>query len=92
MITKPNYTEKSLRLAKDGQYTFWVEALDTKASIKSQIAKIFGVHVTNIRVIKKSGEVGKNIKGKRFNKLISKKVVVTLKAGEKLDVFEESKK
>lgn len=42
MIT-PIFTEKSIGLAKNGQYSFWVLKSDTKLSIKSEIKKIFGV-------------------------------------------------
>lgn len=79
-------------MAKQGQYTFWVDRNADKLSLKSLFAKMFGVHVTSIKTVKKAGESGRNIKGKKFSKLISKKAIITIKDGEKLDVFEESKK
>ena len=91
-MIKPLFTEKSTRLSKQGKYSFWVDADSDKMSLKSQIAKLFGVHVTSIKTIKKAGEKGRNIRGKKFSKLAAKKVVVTIKDGEKMDVFEESKK
>jgi len=91
-MIKPIFTEKSTKMAKEGKYSFWVEANADKMGLKSEIAKLFGVHVTSIRTIRKAGEKGRNARGKKFNKLTSKKAIVTLKGDEKIDVFEESKK
>jgi large subunit ribosomal protein L23 len=91
-MLKPVFTEKSTKMAKIGKYSFWVEVDSDKMSLKSEIAKLFGVHVTSIRTVRKGGEKGKNARGKKFNKLASKKAIITLKDGEKIDVFEESKK
>jgi ribosomal protein L23 len=91
-MIKPVFTEKSTKMAKEGKYTFWVEANADKMGLKSEIAKLFGVHVTSIKTIKKAGEKGRTARGKKFNKLSSKKAIVTLKGDEKIDVFEESKK
>ncbi|HKB88457.1 MAG TPA: 50S ribosomal protein L23 [Patescibacteria group bacterium] len=91
-MLKPIFTEKSINMAKNGKYSFWVEPNDNKMGLKSEIAKIFGVHVTSIKTIKKAGEKGRTARGKKFNKLASKKAIVTVKDGEKIDIFEESKK
>jgi ribosomal protein L23 len=91
-MLKPVFTEKSTKMAKMGKYTFWVDPGSNKMSLKAEIAKLFGVHVTSIKTIKKAGEKGRNARGKKFNKLASKKAIVTLKGEEKIDVFEESKK
>jgi large subunit ribosomal protein L23 len=91
-MIKPVFTEKSLKMAKQGQYTFWVDLGSDKANLKAQIAKMFGVHVVSIKTIKKGGEKGRNIRGRKFLKPDLKKAVVTLKGDEKIDVFEESKK
>lgn len=91
-MIKPVFTEKSTKMAKEGKYTFWVEPNSDKAGLKALISKLFGVHVTNINTIKKAGEKGRNARGRKFNRLSSKKAVVTIKAGEKIDIFEESKK
>lgn len=91
-MIKPVFTEKSTQMAKMGKYTFWVDVDSDKMGLKALIAKLFGVHVTSIKTIKKAGEKGRTARGKKFNKLASKKAVVTLKAGEKIEIFEESKK
>jgi len=91
-MLKPVFTEKSTKMVKEGKYTFWVEPNSNKMSLKSEIARLFGVHVTSIRTIKKAGEKGRTAKGKKFNRLASKKAIVTLADGEKIDIFEESRK
>ncbi|KKQ92059.1 MAG: 50S ribosomal protein L23, large subunit ribosomal protein L23 [Microgenomates group bacterium GW2011_GWC1_39_7b] len=91
MIT-PIFTEKSLKLAKEGKYTFWVGKKQDKLSLKAQIAKLFGVHVIDIKTVTTSGEVKKNNRGVKVTTLRGKKAIVTLKEGEKIDLFEESKK
>ena len=91
-MLKPVFTEKSTKAAKQGKYTFWVEPNSDKMGLKSQIGKLFGVHVVSIKTIKKAGEKGRTARGKKFNKLASKKAIVTIKDGEKIDIFEESKK
>ncbi len=91
MIT-PVFTEKSLRLAKEGKYTFWVSADSDKPNIKSEIARTFGVKIISIKTINVSNESGRNAKGNKFAKIGGKKAIVTLKDGDKIDIFEESKK
>jgi len=91
-MLKPVFTEKSLKFAKEGKYTFWVDGSADKAGIKSEIARTFGVKVIRIRTIKVGNEVGRNAKGNKFVKIGGKKAVVTLKDGDKIDIFEETKK
>lgn len=91
MIT-PVFTEKSLRLAKAGKYSFWVERTAGKMAIKDEINKIFGVNVMEIKTITTHGEAKRNNKGKKYMVLSTKKAIVTLKDGKKLEIFEEPKK
>ena len=91
-MIKPVFTEKSLKLAKEGKYTFFVEKNSDKNSLKSRIAKLFGVHVTGIKTINYGGENRRNVRGVKLTILPKKKAIVTLKEGEKIDIFEESKK
>lgn len=91
-MIKPVFTEKSIKEAKQGRYTFLVNLNADKMGLKSEIAKAFGVHVTSIRTMKKGGESGKNARGKKFTRLSVKKAVVTIKDGEKIDAYEETKK
>lgn len=91
-MIKPVFTEKSLKSAKEGIYTFWVDRTDGKSTIKAELSKLFGVHVKSIRTISVKGETGRNMKGTKYSTVTQKKAVVTLKDKEKIDIFEESKK
>lgn len=87
----PIFTEKSLKLAKQGKYSFWVDKNANKLFIKSAVAKAFGVHVTDIKTISVKGETKRNAKGKKSRLTGGKKAIVSLKEGEKIDIFEEKK-
>lgn len=90
-MLKPIFTEKSLKLAKEGRYSFWVEKGKTKGAIKAEIGDIFGVHVLGIRTIIAKGETGRNMRGAKYSTKGTKKAIVTLKEKEKIDLFEENK-
>lgn len=89
---KPVFTEKSLREAKQGNYTFRVPLDVDKRQIAAKIAQLFGVKVVKVKTIKVGSEKGRNAKGKNFSIKTIKKAIVTLKAGDKIDIFEEGKK
>ncbi len=91
-MIKPIFTEKSLKAAKFGNYTFQVEPRMDKKRIAAEIGKIFGVEVTGVRTIKTGGEKGRNARGKNFSVKAGKKAIVALKEGDKMDIFEEGKK
>lgn len=92
MQIKPILTEKSLGEAKKGQFTFLVDRFMTKFDIKNLIEKAFDVNVLKVRTINMKGGVKKNVRGKIVTKKAVKKAVVTLKAGEKIGIFEEKTK
>jgi len=91
-MIKPIFTEKSLREAKAGNYTFKVPTDMNKKQIAAKIAQLFGVKVTGVRTAKIGPEKGRNARGRKFSAGIMKKAMVTLKSGDKIDVFEEGKK
>lgn len=88
----PVFTEKSASLAKQGKYTFEVDVKATKNQIRSEILKVFGVHVKSVRTIKIAGEDKRNQRGKKIHLAPRKKAVITISDGEKLEIFEEVKK
>lgn len=90
-MIKPVFTEKSLNLANLGKYVFWVGKNDTKPQIKSEVSKIFGVSVKEIKTLNGKSEKGRNARGRKFVKKATKKAIVTLKKGEKIDIYEKTK-
>lgn len=88
MNIKPIITEKGLSDAKRGKFTFNVRGSLTKHELKLMIQNVFGVHVTNIATMNKKRESKRSYNGKVKTILGSKKVIVTLKDGESIDLFE----
>jgi len=91
-MIKPIFTEKSLSEAKKGRFSFWVDRLSNKNSLKAAIAEIFGVDVIDIKTSVTGGESGKNARGRKFTDMKKKKATVMLKKGQKIDIFEPVKK
>lgn len=79
-MIKPILTEKSLKLAKSGVYSFWLEPGIRKPEIKKLIGKIFDVHVVKVKTA--------NFK----DRIKRKKAYVTLAEKEKIDIFEVKQK
>lgn len=91
MRIKPILTEKSLNLAKAGRYSFWVDKDLIKPQIRKMIETLFGVHVTSIKTINYKGGTKTNLRRMKIKIAARKKTMVTLKEGEKIDLFEVKK-
>ncbi len=85
IIKAPIITEKSEAEKANGKYTFLVDEKANKTEIKEAIHKLFDVNVETIKTL--------NIKTKkkrvgRYTGLTNrgKKAIVTLKAGETIDL------
>lgn len=87
-IVRPLMTEKTSAAYQDrGEYTFEVASDANKQSVRSAVETLFGVTVTSVRTMNcrgKSRRIG-GTTGKRPN---WKKAIVTLKAGDTIDIFE----
>jgi len=90
----PILTEKSLQLAKQGKYSFWVGRNLVKKEIKKLIGEIFAVHIVSVRTMNYKGGVKTNLKRRKITIRARKKAIVVLKEGEKIALFEtkENKK
>ena len=89
IIISPIITEKSMKAAEGGKYSFLVSRFSSKTDIKQAVARMFKVNIVNVRTI--------IIKGKRkrsgarrieVNDSEIKKAIVQLKKGEKIGLFE----
>ena len=92
MKLKPVITEKSLSQAKEGYYTFLVNPNLKKPFLKKIIGETFDVDVIEIKTMRSKTLKRKNYQGKIVKKKGQKKVIVTLKEKQKIDLFEEKKK
>ncbi|HPT88783.1 MAG TPA: 50S ribosomal protein L23 [Bacilli bacterium] len=87
IIRRPLITEKTTNLAEKGKYTFEVMPGTNKVEIKKAIEEIFNVNVVSVNIVnvrRKSRKVGKY---SGFRPAV-RKAIVTLEAGQTLDVFE----
>lgn len=89
-VVRPVMTERSTGLKeKHNQYVFEVQLASSKTDIKKAIEHIFKVHVSRVRTMRVGG------KFRRFGRNTGyrpdwKKAFVTLKAGETIDLMEQS--
>jgi large subunit ribosomal protein L23 len=89
IVIKPVITEKSLKDASNGTYTFEVDLKADKNQIKSAVEKIFTVHVKDITIVIIKGK--NKIAGRKRRKVKQsdiKKARVKLATGEQIDLFE----
>ena len=91
MKVTPILTEKSLKAAKDGVYSFWVLPSLGKYQIKKVIGDLFDVEVSWVKTMNYKKEVKKNYKGKKVTKPARKKALVSLKGDKKIDLFKTEK-
>jgi len=87
IILKPIVTEKSMNLLADNKYTFLVDKKANKSEIKSAIENIFKVKVQSVNTMNIKGKPKRmgRYEGKKPDR---KKAVVTLKAGQKIRIFD----
>ena len=89
MLIKPIVTEKAMREAKLGRFTFAVGIGDNKTQIKSEIEKAFGVKVVKVQTLIVPGKEYR--KGKSRNMGVRsdwKKAIVTLSEGKKISLWD----
>ena len=88
-INKPLITEKYLKDAQKGIYTFIVSKNSDKKGIKEAIERLFNVHVVSLTTLISKGKT--KIVGKKrvpVKQSDRKKARVILKKGEKIELFE----
>ena len=85
VIKRPVITEKSTSLSANNQIVFMVDPNATKPIIKLAIEDIFGVKVKKVNVINGEGKqrLFRGFAGKRSD---YKKAVITLEAGQTIDI------
>lgn len=89
VLIKPIISEEAMRLASLGKYSFIVADKADKQIIKKTIMKLFNVHVVSVATTTLKGKT-KRVGMRRTEKVVAsvKKAIVTLKKGEKIDLFE----
>lgn len=86
VVLEPVITEKmAAQEEKQNKYAFRVHADANKKQIKSSIEKMFNVHVTSVNTMNKQGK-WRRVRFQPGRTASWKKAIVTLKAGEKIDI------
>jgi large subunit ribosomal protein L23 len=88
VVRRPLITEKSTRLTGEHQYVFEVRRESNKHQIKYAVEKAFDVHVLNVNVINVKGKPRRTRTGRVMHRPGWRKAVVTLAAGDKIELFE----
>jgi len=89
IIKKPLITEKSIKDATNGVYTFEVAKTASKDQIAQAVKDFYDVDVTGVRTITIPPRIYRA--GRRRTRRIAaagKKALVQLKQGQKLDLFD----
>ena len=88
IIIRPLVTEKTISATAQSKYTFQVDPDANKIEIGDAVHRIFNVtveKVNTLRVRGKTRRLGRFREGRKPN---WKKAVVTLKAGDRIEIFE----
>jgi large subunit ribosomal protein L23 len=89
-IVRPVVSEKSTVLGEMGKYVFEVAPTANKIQIKSAVEEAFAakkIEVADVNIVHVSGKLRR--RGKQTGMTRSwKKAIVTLKPGQRLDLFE----
>ncbi len=88
IIKAPVVTEKSMtKLSENNQVVLWVDCNANKTQIKVAVEEAFEVKVESVNTQKVPGKVKRM--GKHAGRTpVRKKAYVTLKEGEKIEMFE----
>lgn len=87
VLRRPLITEKNTVLQAQGKYAFEVAGGATKPQVKQAVAKAFKVTVMSVNMLTVPGKTRRV--GRRVVQTPSwKKAVVTLKPGDKIELFE----
>jgi large subunit ribosomal protein L23 len=86
-LVKPLVTEKAGNMSAEGKYVFEVNSFANKVEIKKAIRAVYNVNPVKINILNVSGKSVRygRTQGKTKN---WKKAVVTLKPGDKIEVYE----
>ena len=86
ILLAPVISEKSYSLLDENKYTFLVAPHANKTQIKLAVQDVFGVKVTSVNTHNREG---KRVRTKFGfgRRAASKRAIVTVAAGERIDIF-----
>lgn len=86
ILMRPVISEKSYGLIDEGKYTFVVAPDANKTEIAIAVEKVFGVKVTGVNTANRQGKRRRTRRG-WGSRPDTKRAIVTLAAGERIDIF-----
>jgi large subunit ribosomal protein L23 len=91
VLRRPLITEKSnYQSGKLNQYAFEVASEANRTQVKDAVEKLFDVKVESVNIINTPAKRGRRARSRRLmvRRAGYKKAIVTLKAGQTLQIFE----
>jgi large subunit ribosomal protein L23 len=89
IVIRPVVSEKSYGLLDENVYTFVVAPGANKLEIREAVETIFNVRVAKVNTLNRKGKRKRNRRTFTFGKRAdTKRAIVTLVAGDKIDLFE----
>jgi len=89
VLIRPVVSEKSYSLMDKSVYVFIVDPRATKIDVRHAVEQAFSVRVTKVNTLTRKGKATRNrrtnVRGQRPNQ---KRAMVTLAAGDTIDLFE----
>ena len=86
ILLAPVISEKSYALLDENKYTFIVRPDANKTQIKLAVSEVFGVKVESVNIINRQGKRLRTRTG--FGKRPdTKRAIVTVAAGDRIDIF-----
>ena len=88
IIIRPLVTEKTISATAHSKYTFQVDPEANKIEIGQAVHQIFNVTVEKVNTLNVRGKTARLGRFREGRKPSWKKAVVTLKAGDRIEIFE----
>lgn len=88
ILIKPIITEKSMAEVSSGKYCFTISKNANKHQVIKAVKDLYNVDATTVNIINIKGEKKRLKDQKKASTKASKKAIVTLKKGQKIEGFE----
>ena len=88
VVIRPIVSEKSYAGLEGGAYTFLVAPAANKTEIKEAVQQIWNVRVLSVNTSNRKGKRKRSRTGQMGKRPDQKRAVVTLAAGDSIEIFE----
>ncbi len=86
VLKRPWVSEKARDLSSENTFVFMVDTKANKHMVRDEVERKYDVSVTSVRIVR-GHKRAKRFAGRTGSKHSFKKAMVTLKPGQKIDVF-----